>query len=417
MVTRSLIRRRAKLCPVETLHNGNALSSVRFVARDVPGNGYKVFELRKGPAAQQPKATASTVLENSFYRVTLDPSTGAVQSIFDKELKKELVNQSSPYKFGQYLYVTGGDKQPNSMQTYRMAPLPPALQVTGAHDGRLISSVHTPDGWVARMESTDVNTPSVQVEIRLPEHEKKIEFVENITKQKVLTKEAVYFAFPFAMDHPEFNYEIQNGVVNPAKDMYPGAGHEWFSVQHWVSVQQDGVSGTVMPLDAGLVTLGDIYRGLWPSHFADRSGTVFSYAMNNTWNTNYDAGQGGETELRYVVTSAPSTDPVALSRMGWEEATPLESDEITRQDKAVDSQRTLNGKQGRFLEIDDPSVVVEAWKPAEDGRGTILRLLDLGSSDRTVNVRTPLLNLSSAVQTDAVERDQHALPLDGHAWL
>ena len=215
------------------------------------------------------------------------------------------------------------------------------------------------------------------------------------------------------MDHPEFNYEIQNGVVNPAKDMYPGAGHEWFSVQHWVSVQQDGVSGTVMPLDAGLVTLGDIYRGLWPSHFADRSGTIFSYAMNNTWNTNYDAGQGGDTELRYVVTSTPSTDPVALSRMGWEEATPLESDEITRQDKAVDSQRTLSGKQGSFLEIDDPSVVVEAWKAAEDGRGTILRLLDLGGSDRTVNVRTPLLNLSSAIQTDAVERDQHALPLVG----
>jgi alpha-mannosidase len=168
-----------------------------------------------------------------------------------------------------------------------------------------------------------------------------------------------------------------------------------------------------MPLDAGLVTLGDIYRGLWPTHFTDRTGTIFSYAMNNSWNTNYDAGQGGETELRYVVTSAPSTNAVALSRMGWEEATPFESDEITRQDKAVDSPRTLNGKQGRFLEVDDPDVVVEALKPAEDGKGVILRLLDLGSAERTVTVRTPLLNLSNAVETDAVERDQHALPLEG----
>ena len=406
-----------EVVPAETLHDGNALGSVQFIARDVPGNGYKVFEVRKATEAQEPKATQSTILENSFYRVTLDPSTGAVQSIFDKDLKKELVNQSSPYKFGQYLYVTGGDKQPNSLQTFRMVPLPPALQVTGAHDGHLLSSVHTQDGWVAQMESTDINTPSVQVEIRLPEHEKKIEFVEDITKQKVFTREAVYFAFPFAMDHPEFNYEIQNGVVNPAKDMYPGAGHEWFSVQHWVSAQQDGVSGTVMPLDASLVTLGDIYRGMWPTHFTDRKGTIFSYAMNNTWHTNYDAGQGGETQLRYVVTSAPSTDPVALSRMGWDEATPLESDEVTRQDKAVDSQRALNGKRGRFLEVDDPNVVVEAWKSAEDGKGTILRLLDLGGVERKVTVRSPLLSLSSAVQTDAVERDQHALPLEGtHAF-
>ena len=99
--------------------------------------------------------------------------------------------------------------------------------------------------------------------------------------------------------------------------------------------------------------------------------------------------------------------------MGWKEATPLESNEITRQDKAVDSRRILNGKQGKFLDVDDPNVVVEAWKPAEDGKGTILRLLDLGSSERVVTVRIPLLNLSSAVETDAVERDQHALPLEG----
>jgi len=49
-------------------------------------------------------------------------------------------------------------------------------------------------------------------------------------------------------------------VLSSAKDMYPGAGHEWFNVQHWVSVAQDGFSGTVMPLDASLVTLGDINR-------------------------------------------------------------------------------------------------------------------------------------------------------------
>jgi alpha-mannosidase len=103
--------------------------------------------------------------------------------------------------------------------------------------------------------------------------------------------------------------------------------------------------------------------------------------------------------------------------MGWEEATPLESDEVTHQDKSSDSPRALNGKQGRFFEIDDPNVVVEAWKSAEDGKGTILRLLDLGGVERTVTVRTPLMNLSGAVLTDAVERDQHALRLEGaHAF-
>jgi alpha-mannosidase len=97
------------------------------------------------------------------------------------------------------------------------------------------------------------------------------------------------------MDHPEFQYEIQNGTIDPAKDMYPGAGHEWFSVQHWVAAQQDGLSVAVFPLDASLFTLGDINRGSWPTGFGSRSGTIFSYVMNNYWDTNYRAAQGGNS--------------------------------------------------------------------------------------------------------------------------
>jgi hypothetical protein len=188
---------------------------------------------------------------------------------------------------------------------------------------------------MARMESADTNTPKIISEIRLFDQDKKIEFVEDVNKTEVDSKEAVYFAFPFAMTRPMFQYEIQTGVVDPAKDMYPGAGHEWFSVQHWVSVQQDGLSAIVMPLDASLVTLGDINRGAWPNQFGDRPGTVFSYVMNNYWNTNYRAGQGGQFHFRYVITSARETDAPQLSRLGWEEMTPLEAAELTLPDKAL----------------------------------------------------------------------------------
>jgi alpha-mannosidase len=262
-----------------------------------------------------------------------------------------------------------------------------------------------------------VNTPAIRTEIRLFEHEKKIELVEDIDKKAELKKEAVYFAFPFAMSHPQFQYEIQNGVVDPAKDMYPGAGHEWFSVQHWVSVQQDRVSATVMPLDASLVTLGDINRGAWPTEFGQRPGAIFSYVMNNYWHTNYRAEQGGHFHFRYIITSAEQTDPATLSRMGWEEATPLEEDEISSQDKALNLARPLDGEQGSFLTVDDPSLLLETWKPGEDGNGTILRFLDLGGATRTVTVSTPLLAIDKVVQTDGVERDENPLELEGaHAF-
>jgi alpha-mannosidase len=188
--------------------------------------------------------------------------------------------------------------------------------------------------------------------------------------------------------------------------MYPGAGHEWFSVQHWVSVQQDGVSATVMPLDAPLVTLGDINRGEWPTSFGERPGNIFSYAMNNYWHTNYRAEQGGHFRFRYVITSASQTDAPALSRMAWQETTPLEENQIRSQDKALDRPRPLHANEGSLLSVDDPDLLLDTWKPAEDGNGTILRFIDLGGMPRTVTVGVPLIALEKVITTDAVERDQ-----------
>ena len=392
-----------QVVPYEVLGSGNHFRHVRFVAQDVPAVGYKVFQLRPEEKSPAPVvATHTAVLESPYYRVTLDTATGAARSIYDKQLQRELVNSQSTYRFGQYLYVTGGGRGSN-----------PVLQVHPSQNGKLISVTRTPYGLVARMESTDTNTPTIATEIQLFDQEKKIEFVEYVDKKEADTKEAVYFAFPFAMRKPQFQYEIQTGVVDPAKDMYPGAGREWFSVQHWVSVQQNGVSATVMPLDAPLVTLGDINRGAWPTQFGERSGTIFSYAMNNYWHTNYRAEQGGHFRFRYVITSAPSTNVTELSRMGWEEMTPLEHDKVTSQDKAMNLPRPLSGEQDSFLDVKDPNLLLDTWKPAEDGNGTILRFLDLGGTTRTITVKTPLLQLQRAWQTDAVERNQKPLSLVG----
>jgi hypothetical protein len=407
-------RTTAQSVPFSVLHEGNDFRRVEFIAKDVPAIGYKVYYLRPSSKKESVAETStSTILESPYYRVQLDPSSGAVQSIYDKQLQKELVDQNSPYRFGQYLYVTGGDKEPNSILQYRVVSPKPELQIHAAERGRLLSIERTPYGWRARLESSAENTPDIRSEIRLFQDEKKIEFIEDVTKKEVPTKEAVYFAFPFAMNHPQFQYEIQNGAVDPSKDMYPGAGHEWFSAQHWASVQLDGISGTVLPLDTPLITLGDINRGAWPTEFGQRTGTIFSYAMNNYWHTNYRAAQGGDFHFRYIVTSAASTNAAALSRMGWEEVTPLEMDEIRSQDKALDLPRPLDGKQGSFLSINDPNLLLDTWKPAEDGDGTILRLLDLGGMPRTVTITTPLLSIDKAIETDAVERNQRSLSIHG----
>jgi alpha-mannosidase len=177
------------------------------------------------------------------------------------------------------------------------------------------------------------------------------------------------------------------------------------------------VSAALVPVDAPLVCLGDIVRGTWPEKFTPRSGTIFSYVMNNYYFTNYAAGQGGDFNFRYVFTSGKELSPADLSRLGREEMSPLETDQITSQDKAINFARPLDSAQASFLQVREPGVVLETWKTAEDGKGTILRFLEVADKDDTVAVDTPLLEVSSAWMCDALERKQEPLRVLSHGFV
>lgn len=403
--------------PYEVLSTGQSYRHIRFLAQDVPPVGYKAHALRPTQAEPQtPQTIPGETLENQYYRVGLDPESGAVKSIFDKELNQELVNTTSPYRFDQYLYVTGADQIPNRLVEYSSGWPTPELSIHNAGGGRVVSVTDQPFGAVARLESSGMNTPRIETEVILFSGQKKIEFINHVHKTEVYTKEAVYFAFPFAMAQPQFRYEIQNGFVDPAHDQLPGAGKEWFSVQHWVATEQGGVTAALVPVDAPLITLGDIARGTWPEEFGQRPGTIFSYVMNNYYFTNYAAGQGGDFTFRYVLSSGNHLQPGSLSRLGREDMSPLEVDRITPQDKAISAPWPLDAAQGSFLHVDQPDAVLVTWKMAEDGNGTILRFLEVAGKASSVDVQTPLLSVKAAWMCDALERNQQSLSVSPHGF-
>jgi alpha-mannosidase len=141
----------------------------------------------------------------------------------------------------------------------------------------------------------------------------------------------------------------------------------------------------------------------------EHRGTVFSYVMNNYWHTNYAAAQGGDFTFRYVLTSGSNLDPGRLSRLGFEEMTPLEANEIIENDKEVSPPRPLDKAQASFLEVGQPNVVLVNWKNAEDGRGTILRFLEVAGQTGQVDIQIPILQIQAAWICNAMEENQQQL--------
>jgi alpha-mannosidase len=403
-----------EIVPREVLFNEQGFVHVRFMAHDVPAVGYKCFQIRKAgkPPTAVSESAKNPVTENRYYRITVDAKTGAIQSIFDKELQRELVDPKSPYKFGQYLYVTGGDGQTRIINPFKALPLA-QLSIHPAENGEYLGAEKQSWGYSIRTRSSDVNTPAINLEILLFDNQKRIEFRYQVQKDYTNAKEAVYFAFPVAVSPPKFAYATQQGWVDPSHDLFKGASLEWFSIQKWMAVSDARLAVGIVPVDAPLASLGDINRGEWPGEFQPKTSTIFSYAMNNYWDTNYRAGQGGTFTFRYVLTSAERLDPVALTRMGWESMQSVALDNVIDQDKVGNPDKPLPAEGTSFLEMNGGNIVLVDWKQAEDGNGTILRLQETGGEAADTSVVFPHTPVRTAMLCNGVEDDLRSIDVNG----
>jgi alpha-mannosidase len=373
--------------------------------------GYKLYTIK--PTAKERASSVNiqgNVLENEFYRVALDPSSGAIASVFDKQLGRELVDSSSPYKFGQYLYVTGGDSYPeNSLYRFGAGLKPPVLTVHAATSGTLISATKTPIGIIATLSSSAPNTPSIQTEILLPDSTKDILITYHLHKDRVLTRESAYVAFPFAVTTPAFTYGSQAAWVNPAKDELAGGSREWYLPTTWASVYNPQVAASIVPLDAPLVAFGDIVRGEWPAEFKPKSSAIFSWLMNNYWGTNFPAWQGGDFTFRYAITSNAQFNAPSLARFGLEALTPLERDDVP----GTQDSSSLPNQGASLLEVGNPGVSLLTWKRAEDGDGTILRLQDTAGEASDIRIHSPFLTFERAWLCDLLEENHAEIRIQG----
>ena len=146
-------------------------------------------------------------------------------------------------------------------------------------------------------------------EVRVHALRNYVEIINTVDKLPVRTKEGVHFGFGFQVPDGVVRMDVPWAVVRPETDQIPGACKNWFTVQHFVDISNDQRGITWLTPNAPLVEVGGITANLIgslsdPAAWIDRlepSQTIYSWAMNNHWHTNYRAEQEGATTFRYVL--------------------------------------------------------------------------------------------------------------------
>ena len=347
--------------------SGGGSWSKTAIAESVPALGYKL--LHKPRLIQPANQKEDNILENKYYKITFDKDSGAITSIFDKDLKRELVD-STNYKLNEFLYTTA----PRNCEVMNMG-LPKAdVKIERCSAVSFGEDAHHGKQFMV-VECKAPKAKEFRYSVRLYDDQKRIDFENYLNKEANLEKEAGYFAFPFAFKNPEIRIEIPNGVIRPEADLIKGGCRDWYCVDQFMTLSADGAAVVLSPIDSPLITLQDINRGQWYQNIKIENGNVFAYVFNNYWFTNYKASQDGHLTFRFSMTSGKSFTNAQAKKFAEEAHNPLIVEYIKNPNKGTAD--TTHG----YLQVGSKNVVLQAMKPARFTNGAVVRLREMNGTN------------------------------------
>jgi alpha-mannosidase len=357
---------------------------------------YSIVPLHTGqPGSRLPDPTTAAaltctpaLLENALLRVELD-AAGDILRIYDRANGREVLPPGSVAN--QFQAFEDRPRVPDAwdMDVYyddRCWTAEPAREVRVVERGPLRACLEVR----RRILSSDVTQ-----RISLAHNSRRLDFDTTVEwrERHILLK----VAFPLDVLAPEATYEIQWGNVQ--RPTHRNTSWDWarFEVpaQKWVDLSEGGYGASLLndgkyghDVRDNVVRLTLLRSPTSPDPTADLGRHHFLYSL---------LPHAGGWDESTVSQAYALNDPL----IAW----------------PVGGAGAPAGGQGRalsFLNVDQPNVVIETVKQAEDGRGIIVRVYE--SQRRRGPFRLEAgLPLAAAWRTDLLEQDQELLEVEGHA--
>jgi Glycosyl hydrolases family 38 N-terminal domain/Glycosyl hydrolases family 38 C-terminal domain len=390
-----------------------------FVLADVPAVGHARVDVVAGTGPAVAEELDTWQIENEYYRVSVDPREGTLISVFDKRAGRELVNPAAYAGMNQYVHERYSTApHVNHLSGHIEAPSPQDLALlAGRSIGRrasLVRASRTAVGETLEIELDGAGARWLRTTITLTAGVARVDVTNRLYKEGAPAKESVFFAFPFAMPAP-VAWELTGGVGGGAAPTVPGAARHLAPIRHWVAFDDGEVTAAWATLHAPLVMFGDIYLPYAPfpptiSPEPAEPGTVYSWAMNNIWDTNFPAQQQGETTFRYAIGSAAGAEPRELGQAvaaGFTDAfvaVPLTGDGAAAP------------PDDRYATVDHPLVRVAAIGPSRRGHDLVVYLASAAPAPVSLSLNVP--GMRAAFAGTSLERSLAELPVsDGSATV
>jgi hypothetical protein len=387
---------------------------IRFITGKIPPMGYVTFipveEEPTGIAGQLSVDDKNYTLENSFFKITLDPASGTIQSLTDKNSGKEMVAADSEWKFGQYVterysktetdqyahdYIKSADHWHWAYAELGRINLSddPYKRISGSEPDIRFTCDEISASAEIHFEPKEKHGHKYTVIITLYRNSPYVELIWSINgKPAEPWPEAGWITFPFNISQPVFKLGRPGAVVNPATDFIKGTNMDYYFLTTGMAVTEETGHGFgITSPDVPGISLDR--PGLWKytPGFVPQKPNVFFNLYNNQWSTNFTEWIEGSWSARFYLWAFDSYDNEhSIITPSEEFRNPLVATYVSGQPGPLPL-------TGEGIKLSVKGVKITAFGPNPDGEGTLLRIWEQAGNSGTLELALPHgLNYSSA---------------------
>ncbi len=133
-------------------------------------------------------------------------------------------------------------------------------------------------------------------------------------KESCVEPENLYLALPFAREDAVLYADKTGCILRPRIDQIPGTCTEYYETQNGIAWTDKNSARLIELPDAPRISMGTLLPHdirLAGDPLQKNTDKVYSWVMNNFWETNFKASLGGFHQFHYALRLLPSPDPEA----------------------------------------------------------------------------------------------------------
>ena len=286
-----------------------------FLASQVPALGSKKYILKEQKVKNVDGIAFGNVLDNGIVKVVIDKQTGDIKSFVNGNY--EFADNYSSTLLNSYRYLNGEDSPGKATAAQN-------VKISVKENGPLLATL--------LITSEAEGCRSLTREVTLISGQSHLEIKNTVDKIALTEKEGIHFGFGFNIPSPVTKFDIPWGIVELEKDQLAAANRNWITFQRWLDISNEERGITFCSLDAPMFENGTITANVlgaatnsprWIRKL-EPSPTIYSWALNNHWHTNFPLSQEGVISFRYRILPHNSKyDAASANRFGLEQAQPL----------------------------------------------------------------------------------------------